>query len=587
MIVLAILLACVAQDDFVELQGRMVKEISDDLSSAVVKVVVRRSEKSASDGVPSKTLDQIINQIPDEFSGTVCSSNGLIAASSFCLSGKVDTITVVHGQKEYPAEIVYNNKESDIALLKIDAKDLLVLESADIDSVKQGYFCFLLGAGIYSNRALVTHGIISATYRYENQYFQADVKMNYQNLGGTVVDRQGKFLGIACKVNNETPWTQCSGVGFVFKATELKKLVDKHGGETSGEGIRLKDLRCSEQILKFQDHLVGVVSKAANAYVFFLVGGSGFLISEDGLVLTNHHVAGMTQNPVHDIVINSKRYKCKMITSDKFSDFALLKVDSDEKFPYLDIDDSDLMEIADFVFVVGNPFLTGFAKGTPLPDIRRLEGEEKDGKKKKSPIPLPDGNWEATISFGQITSMHRYQDWYLDAIQVDAAVNPGNSGGPLLNTDGKVVGIVGRLGLKYLDVFWRAFAGLGMAISSTHVSRYLPHLIKGKEIFHGYIEGITISDPEPDLYETPWQRGDGVLVVGVTDSATGFEPGDLIINIDKYEIKSKERFHGVVGTYPAGTTVKIIVRRKTDDGEFVSKELDIKLGNPRAIKRKH
>lgn len=592
------------EEDFVSLQEAQIRDVSQSLKPIVVRIEVTRSASPDSGKkTGSKTLSSILNTPLSAFTGAICSTEGIIATNAYNMRGDITEINVLIGEARHKAELIMKDDDLDIALLRIKEKGFTVLDGADTTTSKKGSVCYAVGINPEEEGLLVNPGIISADYRYENKFFQCDAKISYLNLGGPVVDASGRLLGIACKVNPSFPWTQCSGIGFVFKTHELMKLVSAHEGKevVCVERTGLADQKASEKLLAMQSGLVAAIEKAQKAYAFFLSGGSGFVISKEGHVMTNYHViaadeAGM-QSGIFSIVIEKKKYACRLISTDAFSDLALLKVEggptaeqAESGFNFVEFGDSDAVETGDFVFAVGNPFLLGYAKGTPLPK-GGAPPDKGDGDKKKKPqkIPLPDGDWDPTVTFGQVTSIHRYQDWYLDAIQIDAPINPGNSGGPLFTLDGKVVGIVGRLGMKYFDTFWRAFAGIGFAISSAHIQRYLPHLMKGKRIFHGYIEGITIADPDQELYKTKWSRGDGVLVIGVTAGEDGstppFQPGDLIISIDKYAIKNIERFHGVVGSYPAGSKVNVKVLRSSGDGRTESVELKIKLGNPKVIER--
>ena len=124
----------------------------------------------------------------------------------------------------------------------------------------------------------------------------------------------------------------------------------------------------------------------------------------------------------------------------------------------------------------------------------------------------------------------------MDAIHTDAHINPGNSGGPLITMGAEVIGINGRGG--FMRRRTRVSSGIGLAISSSQIKRYLPHLKCGGRVWHGMVEGITIGEAGDEDYEDVGRYGDGVFVAGVTEetraAAAGFQTGDLIVRIGPY-----------------------------------------------------
>jgi S1-C subfamily serine protease len=215
-----------------------------------------------------------------------------------------------------------------------------------------------------------------------------------------------------------------------------------------------------------------------------------------------------------------------------------------EDLPFCELGDSDKLAIGQHVFAVGNPFLLGNGKGAvPTP-----------GTPGRS-----DGNWEPTVTLGIVSAIHRYQDWYMDAIHTDCQINPGNSGGPLITLEGKVVGINGRIAVRFMN---RVNTGIGYSISSNQIKRYLPHLKKGGRVWHGNIDGLTLPAVQDE--RTPEGYGK-VLIVGVDTpspaSEAGFQPGDVIEEIAGYPIFNHNRYFGVVQSFPHGDTVPVKVKR--------------------------
>lgn len=281
-------------------------------------------------------------------------------------------------------------------------------------------------------------------------------------------------------------------------------------------------------------------------FVFF-GGGSGILISEDGHCLTNHHVAG-TLSSTKVYLFSGKQYIAKLVCTDMVGDLTLFKIEAaDEKFPFIQLGNSDKLETGQYVIACGNPF------GITMRDV--------------------DSKMYPTITLGIVSAIHRNQQTYFDCIQTDAAVNPGNSGGPLVTLDGKLVGINGRIATRYMN---RVNSGVGYSIPSNQIRNFLPRMMKGGEngkIRHGMISGLQISEQNT--------QGEGAKISSVrngsTAEATGFIKGDLIVNVNGYPIFNRERFLGVIGTVPDKTEVTVRVKR---DQETFEIKVELETYNP-------
>lgn len=291
-------------------------------------------------------------------------------------------------------------------------------------------------------------------------------------------------------------------------------------------------LHAQDTLDKFEALVEKVSDQVSPAFVFF-PGGSGVFITADGYALTNHHVAGMRKS-VRISLPDGRRFSAKNICTDSLGDIALFKVDlpEDETVDYLEFGNSDRLQVGQYVLAIGNPL--GLAQSTP--------------RDRKYP----------SISLGIVSAMHRYQDGYSDCIQTDAAVNPGNSGGPLVTLEGKLVGINGRIATRYMN---RVNSGVGYAIASNQIQKFLPGMMKGGtrgKIYHAEITGLRFSRDS--------QEGKGVLIAGVTVNTTGgdagFRENDLIVRVDEYPIPSRIRLLGVLGTYPAGSSCRVTVFRE-------------------------
>jgi len=283
--------------------------------------------------------------------------------------------------------------------------------------------------------------------------------------------------------------------------------------------------------------------KLTDAFVF-LGGGSGVLISADGWFLTNHHViaglGGKAPDKTRITLADGKGYSAKMVCTDAVGDIALLKIETEEarEFNHVEFGDSDKLECGQYVIAVGNPF--------------NLAG------------PTANRRWYPSVSLGIVSALHRYQQQYSDCIQTDAAVNPGNSGGPLVTLDGKLIGINGRIATRYGN---RVNSGVGYAIPSNQIKNFLEEMKRGGidgKIYHGMVKGLDIAGSHQD--------GRGALVSGVRQSSpaarAGFKEGDLIVGVNQYAITSGYRFLGVVGTYPMEREIAIKVKRGEESVEI-------------------
>jgi S1-C subfamily serine protease len=319
-----------------------------------------------------------------------------------------------------------------------------------------------------------------------------------------------------------------------------------------------------QQALAFEERINEVVEKVRPGYVF-IGGGSGVCITKDGWVLTNHHVAGPTGRKWRVHFTGGKAYDATVIGHDKNGDISLLKIDTTDELPFVPLGDSDALKIGQHVIAVGNPFLLGNGKGAT-----------GGGRMRRS-----DGNWEPTITFGIVSALHRFQDWYMDAIHTDCQINPGNSGGPLINLKGEVIGINGRIAMRFFN---RVNTGVGYAIPSNQIKHYMKAFKAGGRVWHGYIDGITVTNAGHEGYEDTGEYGDGALVVGVEEpspaSRAGFREGDIITNIAGQRVFNTNRMHGVLGTYPQTATVPVVVKRKSR-GKWIEVKFDVWLGDPK------
>lgn len=305
----------------------------------------------------------------------------------------------------------------------------------------------------------------------------------------------------------------------------------------------LQDLR------KIQNSAAEVIAEAISAVVF-VGNGSGVIISPEGHVLTNDHVIeprildpeGRT---LIVLSLSGDRKVGRLLGRFPSGDLALLKLEGDGPFPYRELGDSDAALPGQPVLAMGNPFL--------------LASPDENGW-----IPGLAGDYHPSVSLGVISALHRFAPpRYPDAVQVDAALNPGNSGGPLVTLDGKVIGINGkietRLGLNINS-------GVGYAVPSNMARRFLEPLKQadGKEVPRGEfsgLEAIPTRIEDGRLDQEP--RGITVERVATSSSAArvGLQRGDRILKVNGYDVSTVGRLHGILRTYPVGSRLKFEILR--------------------------
>lgn len=273
--------------------------------------------------------------------------------------------------------------------------------------------------------------------------------------------------------------------------------------------------------------------------------GSGFLISEDGYVVTNAHVVSQVTHTFIALVNHEVRVlKARVVGVDERTDIAVLKIESDNEkhsFPHLAFGDSDHIKIGEDVAIVGNP-LSSVLESTVTTGI--VSGRERRG-----------------FYFKEIEEF----------LQTDASINPGNSGGPVLNKEGEVIGIVSA------GYFW--FEGLNFVIPSQIVKKVVNQLIDHGEVSSGYLGVILKDDSETifDIYD--FDRNQGAVVKRVVEDTPaeeiGLAEGDVIIAIDGHPIKSAGLLIGQLALIPPYEIVELTVIR--DGQELI---LPVEMADP-------
>ena len=264
--------------------------------------------------------------------------------------------------------------------------------------------------------------------------------------------------------------------------------------------------------------------------------GSGFIISADGYVVTNNHVIE-NADQIEIEFFDGRLMEATVVGTDPKTDIALLKVKAKDKLKFVRFGDSNKAKVGDWVLAIGNPLGQGFS-----------------------------------VSAGIISARGRaLSGSYDDFIQTDAAINRGNSGGPLFNMDGEVIGV----NTAILSPNGGSI-GIGFSMSSAVVEKVIDQLTTFGETRRGWL-GVRIQDVTEDVAEALGiEKTDGALVTDVPDGPAktgGIKSGDVIIEFDGKTIKDTRELVRIVGDSPVGKQVSVKVLR---DGKKVS--LSVKLG---------
>ncbi len=255
--------------------------------------------------------------------------------------------------------------------------------------------------------------------------------------------------------------------------------------------------------------------------------GSGFIIDPEGYVVTNNHVIA-DADEIKVILQDESQYKAKLVGRDTKTDLALLKIERDEPFPYVEWADSDKVRVGDWMLAIGNPFGLGSSVTAGIVSAR-----------------------------GRDIGAGAYDDFF----QVDAAINRGNSGGPSFTLEGKVFGI-------NTAIFSPSGGnvGIGFAIPSNLAKPVIDSLRKTGRVARAWL-GVRIQTVTAEIAESlGLDSTAGALVASVTPGGpaeqAGIEPGDVILEFDGKPIEKMRSLPRIVAETPIGEEVSVIVWRK-------------------------
>ena len=267
--------------------------------------------------------------------------------------------------------------------------------------------------------------------------------------------------------------------------------------------------------------------------------GSGFIIDKKGIIVTNNHVIQGAEDII--VTVNGdKEYKVKIIGADPLSDIAVLQIETEDNFLPVNFGDSDKARIGDWVLAIGNPF--GFG---------------------------------GTVTAGIISARNRNigLSRYEDFIQTDASINSGNSGGPLFDTNGDVIGIntaiLGQSGS----------IGIGFAIPSNSAKRVIEQLIRYGETKRGWL-GVRIQVVTKEIAEAEkLDKARGAFVESVAENSPsekgGIIAGDIILEFDGKSIKEMMQLPQIVAQTDVGKSVKVKIWRNKKEITKIIKQRKI------------
>jgi len=251
--------------------------------------------------------------------------------------------------------------------------------------------------------------------------------------------------------------------------------------------------------------------------------GTGFIIDPQGLILTNHHVVDGADRIMVRLT-DGRNLHATRIGSDPDTDIALIKVESTRPLPYAALGDSDTLRVGEWVCAIGNPLA-----------------------------------YEHTVTVGVVSFIGRKLfDSSLDRyIQTDAAINFGNSGGPLINARGEVIGINAAISSRA--------ANIGFAVPINQARAILPQLRDKGRVSRGYI-GVSLRDVDPDLQRSlGLSTTDGALVQDITTGSPGARAGirtyDLIVAVDGKPVTGNDQLIQLIAARPPGTVASLQILR--------------------------
>jgi S1-C subfamily serine protease len=300
---------------------------------------------------------------------------------------------------------------------------------------------------------------------------------------------------------------------------------------------------------------IDVIKKVRSAVVAIFArggqgGGSGVLIDKEGYALTNFHVVQGTGPVMQCGLADGIMYDAVIVGWDKVGDVALIRLlpkKEGEPFPVAVLGNSEEVREGDWCLTMGNPFLLAT-------------------------------DFSPTVCFGMVSGVHRYQYpegtllEYTDCIQVDASVNPGNSGGPLFSMKGEVIGINGRISF---DKRRRINSGVGYAISSNQIKNFMGHLHAGLDADHATL-GARVESLSDDIQQLTVKE-----VLDDSDvSRRGLNVGDTLVSFAGRPMGNVNEFKNVLGIFPKEWRLPLIYRHENQRKEALVRLMSVQVKDP-------
>lgn len=276
--------------------------------------------------------------------------------------------------------------------------------------------------------------------------------------------------------------------------------------------------------------------------------GSGFIISADGFIMTNAHVVDGASE-VYVTLTDKREFKAKIVGSDARTDVAVLKIDG-SNLPRLNMGDSDKIRVGEWVLAIGSPF-----------------------------------GLENTVTAGIVSAKARDTGDYLPLIQTDVAVNPGNSGGPLINLKGEVIGINSQIYSRS-----GGFMGISFAVPIDEALRVADQLKTSGRVTRGRI-GVQIGEVTKDVAESlGLARAQGALVqrveAGGPAEKAGLEAGDIILKYNGATIERPSDLPRMVGSTKPGAKATVNIWRKGSARDVTVTVVELEADKPKQAEEK-
>lgn len=334
--------------------------------------------------------------------------------------------------------------------------------------------------------------------------------------------------------NDSTKFFPTSNTSALFKTAENPDFTTA-AENTVNAVVHVKNLSISEGQMTFQDFFLGRSPKRA-----MLGTGSGVIINKDGYIITNNHVID-NATELSVTLNDNETYKAEVVGSDPKTDIALLKIDADKDLPFVTFGDSDAAKVGEWVLAVGNPF-----------------------------------NLTSTVTAGIISAKSRNIDpsGQHSFIQTDAAVNPGNSGGALVNTNGELIGINTAITSQT-----GSYIGYSFAVPSNIARKVVEDIMEYGNVQSGVlgIKGSTFNSESAKELGVDFSEGVyvGEVVKNSGAEKAGILPGDIIKRLDNLDITKFEDLSGYIRTKRPADVVTVELLRDNEP-----KTIKVKLTKP-------